>query len=110
MIQLIGDVFPTRVGMDRPFCSRCSSCLGVPHARGDGPVSGRMQIVLISCSPRAWGWTAEGHFLGLAQEVFPTRVGMDRVQTLRLASGMSVPHARGDGPGVPAGWEMASAC
>ena len=70
-------VFPTHVGMDRPFSGRAmfTSCVPthvgmdrksapyrrwfpcVPHARGDGPFSGFPQGIWRTCSPRTWGWT-----------------------------------------------------
>ncbi len=50
------------------------------------------------CSPRAWGWTARSAALRCRTSVFPTRVGVDREISLRLALMNGVPHARGGGP------------
>ena len=95
-----GFVFPTRVGMDRQRDRAIRPRAGVPHTRGDGPTLRCAGVPLTACSPHAWGWTVADR-KALAQEVvFPTRVGMDRRRSrMRWREG-SVPHTRGDGPGV----------
>ena len=96
----LSGVFPTRVGMDRPSRPARGWRVRVPHARGDGPVyvvalaafsnvfptrvgmdrtAARQWSLNKPCSPRAWGWTANGRTKRAVQAVFPTRVGMDRL-------------------------------
>ncbi len=93
-----GEVFPTRVGMDR-----CSHELGrgpvrFPHARGDGPAGVPPVRGDIPFSPRAWGWTGGVARLIHGPQVFPTRVGMDRLPPSHHLCNRRFPHARGDGP------------
>ena len=49
------EVFPTRVGMNRPHASTASALASVPHARGDEPQDTLVNLVAALCSPRAWG-------------------------------------------------------
>ena len=63
-----------RFSMEAPFHGKC-----VPHARGDEP------YVMAHDS--------------VAEDVFPTPVGMNRVYESRAAYNLCVPHARGDEPG-----------
>ena len=73
-------VFPTRVGVDRPFAIMflASVCFPhtrgggpkaleeateldrFPHTRGGGPVARPMLEVSDEFSPHAWGWTGGG--------------------------------------------------
>src|SRR5438445_634603 len=72
----------------------------VPHARGDGPSTDVVSLVVPGCSPRAWGWT--DYIINTARNsaVFPTRVGMDRRWPASGTCSGCVPHARGDGPPI----------
>ena len=91
-------VFPTHVGMDRRVRTRTRRRTGVPHARGDGPRDHGWLEIACECSPRTWGWTGKIRYSRCSNYVFPTHVGMDRMEILaRLRLG-GVPHARGDGP------------
>ena len=97
----IGQVFPTRVGVDRTANSVRPSWVRFPHTRGGGPLKWSVDDVVYfvfptrvgvdramgwlgrrppAFSPHAWGWTAKNprHFWG--PTVFPTRVGVDRMR------------------------------
>src|SRR5205809_480316 len=89
-------VFPTRVGMDRPLPQTPRRPARVPHARGDGPATVEIRILGPVCSPRAWGWTDTGRVRVQRVPVFPTRVGMDRPRDVLRRDVEGVPHARGD--------------
>ena len=91
-------VFPTRVGMDRMATQIICDACGVPHASGDGPVKRLGLETQVRCSPREWGWTANGTGTAAVGDVFPTRVGMDRRGRLGALRPRCVPHASGDGP------------
>ncbi len=92
------EVFPTRVGMDRTT-SIVTTCGGsFPHTRGDGPTYPEVERTQIEFSPHAWGWTGVSQGNGVCDDVFPTRVGMDRRGYLTLTPSHSFPHTRGDGP------------
>ena len=73
-----GRVFPTRVGMDRRGYSSPTLPRRFPHTRGDGPFAEGASPDEPAFSPHAWGWTAGVLRGDLNQDVFPTRVGMDR--------------------------------
>ncbi len=92
------EVFPTRVGMDRRGRRLSHGHVSFPHPRGDGPPQSAPHKPAELFSPPAWGWT--GRRIGRAgfQGVFPTRVGMDRDETIDSYREVSFPHPRGDGP------------
>ena len=72
-------VFPTPVGMVRNTDSARSRVYSFPHARGDGPAvlyPGTPDEVF---SPRPWGWSALHHSSCPPGGVFPTPVGMVRI-------------------------------
>ena len=98
MAVVARDVFPTRVGMVRrngiPFACRTS----FPHTRGDGPKPGSVSLASIRFSPHAWGWSGSQAHGESALLVFPTRVGMVRVEAESGAASHGFPHTRGDGP------------
>ncbi len=98
---LVVDVFPTRVGMDRGTLSRPRSPACFPHTRGDGPPPRASCCPTQSFSPHAWGWTADRPGVRQLQDVFPTRVGMDRARRWRRCKYPCFPHTRGDGPSSP---------
>ena len=50
-----------------------------PHARGDGPVVLANDIGMRGFSPRPWGWSAMRILKLYGHYVFPTPVGMVRV-------------------------------
>ncbi len=96
------DASPTHVGMDR--CGRTSarSARGKPHARGDGPANCASSSSTSRRAPRTWGWTVGRRRRPPRRPASPTHVGMDRGrQDLRRLRGRE-PHARGDGPLLPA--------
>ena len=95
-----GGVFPTPVGMVRPLrCGRCRGC-GFPHARGDGPRGGRGNALSRRFSPRPWGWSGRDARDAATCHVFPTPVGMVRVDVPASLITVRFPHARGDGPPI----------
>ena len=91
-------MFPTRVGMDRIACHEITASMCVPHASGDGPVTRPGAVDTLWCSPREWGWTARRVRGRRGEEMFPTRVGMDRGLPTAAIRPADVPHASGDGP------------
>ena len=97
-LNLTERVFPTHVGMDRISNFMGKPISSVPHARGDGPKGGRLQTFEVWCSPRTWGWTGHQNEIVHRLPVFPTHVGMDRLEGGGACAGAGVPHARGDGP------------
>ena len=101
VVQRIGAVFPTRVGMVRIGRDRSRSGRGFPHASGDGP----LLIVLLShlarFSPREWGWSGLHNDAQAQHGVFPTRVGMVHQGTTVQYPRVRFPHASGDGPLKP---------
>ncbi len=96
-------VFPTRVGVDREIAPPPPRPPSVPHARGGGPKGYLIRFDEHECSPRAWGWTVGAVQVGVAQVVFPTRVGVDRERAIEAHGRWGVPHARGGGPLAPRG-------
>ena len=71
---------------------------GFPHARGDGPRTKFILIILDGFSPRTWGWSVEVVRIGRDRQVFPTHVGMVRLSMDGFIITVRFPHARGDGP------------
>ena len=69
-----------------------------PHARGDGPQTGMTVANRIPFSPRPWGWSAGSRGRPPGTRVFPTPVGMVRIDIALPAFLPRFPHARGDGP------------
>ena len=72
-------VFPTRVGMDRTNCADARMGTSIPHAGGDGPQAVKLERQHKAYSPRGWGWTEDLIIVINTLDVFPTRVGMDRM-------------------------------
>ena len=94
----VARVFPTPVGMVRYHRTARRLPRGIPHARGDGPVGPRVVDDLRTYSPRPWGWSDLRAANTVAAGVFPTPVGMVRVDAPVRHPLFSIPHARGDGP------------
>ncbi len=91
-------VFPTRVGMARSERRKTWPVGGFPHPRGDGPIPAPRLIPWSVFSPPAWGWPGRSLLGGRGIRVFPTRVGMARLQRSTSGGEASFPHPRGDGP------------
>ena len=70
----------------------------IPHTRGDGPIFCLRRASGEKYSPHAWGWTAPVVEEKLDEQVFPTRVGMDRYEGSNGFATVCIPHTRGDGP------------
>ena len=49
------EVFPTHVGMNRPYSICPPDDMRVPHARGDEPQAEALLARISECSPRTWG-------------------------------------------------------
>ena len=96
--------------MDLPGRRPSPERLGVPHASGDGPTARPPSSRRRRCSPREWGWTDARHSDAPGDDVFPTRVGMDRSRPSTRARTASVPHASGDGPRLRPAICAASTC
>src|SRR5437773_413555 len=72
--------------------------LGFPHACGDGPLTSPHDLNATGFSPRVWGWSGTPALTITFALVFPTRVGMVRIESSCPGSPESFPHACGDGP------------
>ena len=84
--------------MDRFQASTSCGLACIPHTRGDGPIKSFQGHLEGWYSPHAWGWTAVGVLVGRVNQVFPTRVGMDRRLAYWQGGIGGIPHTRGDGP------------
>ncbi len=73
-------VFPTHVGMVRMIVANIIQHAGFPHARGDGPRLVQWTGTDEVFSPRTWGWSASVEDIKKRMFVFPTHVGMVRLQ------------------------------
>ena len=73
-------VFPTPVGMVRHRVQAQRHAQGFPHARGDGPSALAKAGTPPWFSPRPWGWSAVGVGSPTHPQVFPTPVGMVRLE------------------------------
>ena len=72
------------------------SAKSFPHTRGGGPNVWTDQGLATKFSPHAWGWTVLNLDEFAPEEVFPTRVGVDRTPWSRISQVCSFsPHAWG---------------
>ena len=96
--NVLGDLFPTHVGVYRRGVSRVAGWQAIPHARGGVPRelegAGRKK----GYSPRTWGCTGEASREASVRLLFPTHVGVYRTIRRTRGSRRPIPHARG---GVP---------
>ena len=86
------------MGMVREYTKPIPPLDGFPHACGDGPRNGLSGDRQAPFSPRVWGWSAFSIWCALRRNVFPTRVGMVRIQSAVFQKRRGFPHACGDGP------------
>ncbi len=93
-----GHVSPTRVGMDPSPASVAADCTGLPHPRGDGPMTRAAKRTWQGSPPPAWGWTLMQRSTVDDIRVSPTRVGMDPCRAAVSRWCYCLPHPRGDGP------------
>ena len=77
--------------------------------RGDGPFFRLIQRERVPFSPRAWGWSRAAMTTDVWQWVFPTCVGMVRLDGTVFMPDRCFPHVRGDGPERPRSSFIASA-
>ena len=54
-IFCVTPVFPTRVGMNRNAMTERLMPFGIPHTRGDEPLTALLEQVRQQYSPHAWG-------------------------------------------------------
>ncbi len=87
--------------MVRPRMRAIAVVLSVPHSRGDGPILPPALLLVPRCSPLAWGWSDQHGNIMVLGGVFPTRVGIVRLDFLGLTMLHRVPHSRGDSPSRP---------
>ena len=66
--------------------------------RGDGPLIEKLKELQAAFSPHAWGWSDVFNWAGDKIDVFPTCVGMVRLQGGKSGRWWRFPHMRGDGP------------
>ncbi len=93
-------VFPTHVGMNHEYILELQNACSIPHARGDEPKNQLEYSFNETYSPRTWGWTKNTTNRKKRASVFPTHVGMNQSQNPSSIRCKSIPHARGDEPGV----------
>ena len=58
LLSCVPNVFPTRVGVDRPYSRMAKWSVCIPHACGGGPWRQADAEFADAYSPRVWGWTA----------------------------------------------------
>ena len=91
-------VFPTHVGMFRPYHSRSPTATSFPHSRGDVPSSQSRFSSHLPFSPLTWGCSGLSIRGSRNERVFPTHVGMFRSRDFGDDGFDSFPHSRGDVP------------
>ena len=96
-------IFPTRVGMFRRRAVRIIIDLDLPHASGDVPFPRCTPKSLSPSSPREWGCSGGENVLLEISAIFPTRVGMFRINGVVHQLPVDLPHASGDVPLNPCG-------
>ena len=122
-LRIEATLFPTPVGMVRVLFLAHRRFWSFPHARGDGPIPPLTAQPITTFSPRPWGWSGNRVHGLLFGCLFPTPVGMVRNKLSGALLTFSFPHARGDGPPMPAmpmkssvfsprpwGWSAPAAC
>ncbi len=86
-VHCLFGVFPTRVGMVRDVWAGRRARHGFPHACGDGPTQPGDDETVDLFSPRVWGWSDFRNAERPWVFVFPTRVGMVRLEnTTRISN------------------------
>ena len=73
-------VFPTHVGVDLDLHLLSAAIESFPHARGGGPYGKAVIPGGLEFSPRTWGWTWQLSGKWRTKPVFPTHVGVDRIE------------------------------
>ena len=76
----------------------CTSPVCFPHTRGDVPVSLGFTFAFPMFSPHAWGCSERCNSFARLLQVFPTRVGMFRLDEPSKTLALCFPHTRGDVP------------
>ena len=69
-------VFPTPVGVFLPHRDKRAGGVCLPHARGGVSGTGSVSFTTGSSSPRPWGCFLSGVSVEVAEDVFPTPVGV----------------------------------
>ncbi len=91
-------VFPTPVGMFRFYEGWALTRLRFPHPRGDVPQTKWKQKPFEEFSPPPWGCSASLCAVSGLRPVFPTPVGMFRLELFNISGCGCFPHPRGDVP------------
>ena len=95
----VGWGFPALAGMDPALDAAGRRGVGIPRARGDGPVTVLPNPRRRTDSPRSRGWTVGKPQYRRAPMGFPALAGMDPRRARRCSRPGGIPRARGDGPG-----------
>ena len=99
-------LFSPRVwGWSDYYVDFSSELKSFPHGCGDGPCDLYYPITGYKFSPRVWGWSGHPIITLTLENVFPTGVGMVRLNRAMAIMG-GFPHGCGDGP--PLVLEMSS--
>ena len=88
-------VFPTHVGVFLDGLAIAHGGGGLPHARGGVSDPDFKRYGAIGSSPRTWGCFFVPGEIVSETGVFPTHVGVFRVQALGVGAVDCLPHARG---------------
>ncbi len=88
-------VFPTPVGVFPDPLMLVRALASLPHARGGVSFRAAYAVSVEQSSPRPWGCFYIGGIEVLANEVFPTPVGVFLTQDRKAAVLACLPHARG---------------
>ena len=90
--------FPAHAGMDPRASVGRRTRRRLPRARGDGPSSTGVPVVVIEASPRTRGWTRYVPGIRRHDAGFPAHAGMDPRADRYPLDHSGLPRARGDGP------------
>ena len=90
--------FPAPAGMDREVLREGVELLGLPRARGDGPLRRPEWAWDAPASPRPRGWTRAWTGAIMFSGGFPAPAGMDPSAPSSSTPSSRLPRARGDGP------------
>ena len=89
---------PALAGMDPSSAVVDFALMGLPRARGDGPMSKLLRSEQRKAPPRSRGWTHTGDRRPGPAPGSPALAGMDPVEGTATHGSSRLPRARGDGP------------
>ena len=90
--------FPALAGMDLVPNPASDAPIGLPRARGDGPLTASGPALGLEASPRSRGWTRIHRRRRTGGRGFPALAGMDPRGEAPDGLLSGLPRARGDGP------------